>query len=139
MSPIVEIAGICMHYDSDGDSFRPHDEYVVLVNTGCAPADLARWSLTNRKHDQVDHYRYLFPRFLSNGDPWLLEPGGMVLLYTGRGANGSTASVGEAPQVHLYQHRPERIWCDPGDTACLYDQGGRLISAFELNPVQDAV
>lgn len=138
MAPHVEIAGISIHYDAPAD-LPAEAEYVVLVNTGDAPADLARWSFTNRKSDQVDHYRYLFPRFLSNGDPWLLNPGGLVLLYTGRGTNGATASCGEAPQIHLFQHRPEPIWGDPGDTACLYDQRGRLVSRYALQPVHGRV
>lgn len=138
MAPHVVVAGIYTHCDLFG-SFRVDDEYVVLVNIGSAPANLARWSFANRKHDQVDHYRYLFPRFLSNGDSWLLEPGGMVLLFTGRGTNGATATCGEAPQVHLFQHRLEQIWGDPGDTACLYDHRGRLVAAYEPQPVHGRV
>lgn len=113
------------------------DEYVVLINTGDEPADLRGWSLTNRKRcDQQHHYRYIFPRSLSDGAPWLLEPGGMVLLYTGRGASGSTASHGEPAQYHLYQHRTERIWTDPGDVACLHDRSGNLVSSLELAGVR---
>jgi hypothetical protein len=132
MTPAIIIAGV---YSSPGPEGVPPaelDEYVLLVNVGDEPANLRGWSLTNRKEDQVHHYRYLFPRFLSNGDPWELAPGGMILLYTGRGTNGCTATAGEAHQVHLYQHRGGRVWQDPGDTACLYDRAGALVSEFEL-------
>lgn len=130
----VQIVGICSQPEVEGSITL--DEYIVLVHTGTEPVDLRGWSLTNRKQDRVHHYRYLFPRFLSNGDPWLLEPGGMVLLFTGRGTNGSTATAGEAHQFHLYQHRPTRIWLDEGDTACLYDRDGRLVDALALPGVR---
>ncbi len=126
------IAGI---YSSPGlavQSPGPDDEFVVLVHGGSEPADIAGWSLTNRKRDQVDHYRYLFPRFLSNGDPWICEPGGLVVVHTGRGRNSGTASRGESRQFHLFQHRTTRVWADPGDVACLYDRSGRLIAFWEL-------
>ncbi|HYF93606.1 MAG TPA: lamin tail domain-containing protein [Symbiobacteriaceae bacterium] len=128
----IVVAGVWHHSDPFSAPQAPEEEYVVLVNTGDAPVNLRGWSLTNRKQDQVDHYRYLFPRFLSNGDLWELEPGGLILLYTGRGTNGATATTGEAPQIHLYQHRETFVWEDAGDTACLYDRSGRLVSSYEL-------
>ncbi|HYG58972.1 MAG TPA: lamin tail domain-containing protein [Symbiobacteriaceae bacterium] len=131
MLPGVVIAGIYSHFSDPGVPPTEADEYVVLVNTGEAPVDLRGWSLTNRKQDQVHHYRYMFPRFLSNGDPWELEPGGMILLYTGRGTNGSTATAGEARQYHLYQHRNTPVWQDPGDLACLHDRAGKLVHTCE--------
>ncbi|HWI64356.1 MAG TPA: lamin tail domain-containing protein [Symbiobacteriaceae bacterium] len=128
----VVVAGI---YHPNGPVSAPQgpdEEYVVLVNMGAAPVDMRGWSLTNRKQDQVDHYRYLFPRFLSNGDLWELEPGGLILLYTGRGTNGCTGTTGEAHQFHLYQHRADWVWAEPGDMACLYDRSGKLVSTYEL-------
>lgn len=118
---------------------RPNDEFVVLVNDGEGPIGLTGCSLTNRKRDGVDHYRYIFPRFLSNGDPWEVEPGGLVFVYTGRGTNGATATTGEAHQIHLFQHRETTVWADPGDTACLYDRSGHLIATWELPGVRRAV
>lgn len=132
MPSSVVIAGIHSLPGPDGALPYSDDEYIVLVNLGDEPADMRGWSLTNRKQDQVHHYRYLFPRFLSNGDPWELEPGGLILLFTGRGTNGCTATAGEAHQYHLYQHRSSRVWTEPGDTACLYDRSGALITEWEL-------
>lgn len=132
MPPSVVVAGVYSSPSAAELPPEPEDEYVVLVNVGDEPADLRGWSLTNRKLDDQDHYRYLFPRFLSNGDPWLLEPGGMVLLYTGRGTNGRTATVGEAPQIHLYQHRGTRIWRESGERVRLFDRAGQLVSQWEL-------
>ncbi|MDF2628528.1 MAG: competence-like protein [Symbiobacteriaceae bacterium] len=128
----IVVAGICHDNDLVSAPLAPEDEYVVLVNLGDQPVDVRGWSLTNRKRDQVDHYRYLFPRFLSNGDPWELAPGGLMLLYTGRGTNGATATDGEAKQFRLFQHRAACIWGDPGDTACLYDRTGKLVASYEL-------
>ncbi|HWI53637.1 MAG TPA: lamin tail domain-containing protein [Symbiobacteriaceae bacterium] len=132
MLPAIVVAGIYHHTGSVTAPLAPDEEYVVLVNMGDRPVDMRGWSLTNRKQDQVDHYRYLFPRFLSTGDLWELEPGGLVLLYTGRGTNGATATTGEAHQFHLFQHRTQCVWADPGDTACLYDRSGKLVSEYEL-------
>jgi hypothetical protein len=132
MLPAVLLAGIYLGTDSDSLPDALSDEYVVLVNVGDKPVDMRGWSLTNRKQDQVHHYRYMFPRFLSNGDPWELEPGGLILLYTGRGTNGCTATPGEAHQYHFYQHRTTRVWAEPGDMACLYDRSGHLVSTFEI-------
>lgn len=131
MASQVVIAGIYSP-PADGIGTAAEGEYVVLVNLGDAPADMRGWSLTNRKQDQTQHYRYLFPRFLSNGDPWELEPGGLILLFTGRGTNGCTATTGEAHQFHLYQHRSTRVWTEPGDTACLFDRSGTLIAEWAL-------
>jgi hypothetical protein len=139
MPPSILIAGVYTGPGPEGVAPTEWDEYVVLVNVGDGPADLRGWSLTDRKPDQVNHYRYMFPRFLSNGDPWELEPGGLVLLFTGRGTNGCTGSAGEARQYHLFQHRSRCIWQDPGDTVCLYDRTGVLVSAFELPQVRWAV
>lgn len=133
MPPSIVIAGVYSHPMGEGLSPDATDEYVVLINTGERPIDMRGWSLTNLRRDRVHHYRYLFPRFLSNGENWALAPGGMILLYTGRGANGCTASAGEAPQYHLYQHRVQLIWTDPGDTACLHDLAGKVVSWCSLS------
>lgn len=132
VAPNVVIAGV---YSQPGLNGRPpaaDDEYVVVMNLGHDPVDLRGWSLTTRKQDQVQHYRYLFPRFLSNGDPWELEPGGMVFVHTGRGTNGCTATTGESHQYHLFQHRGTPIWVEPGDVACLHEPGGSIRSALEV-------
>jgi hypothetical protein len=136
MPPCIQIAGVYSHPNRDlGGPPLPDDEYAVLVNTGDLPVDMRGWSLTNRKRDQLQHYRYHFPRFLSGGDSWELEPGGMVLLYTGRGTNGATATTGEAHQYHLYQHRTTWIWQESGDIACLYSRTGELVAWHELAEV----
>lgn len=139
MPPGVVIAGV--YSDLSGEEVPPLEsaEFVVLVNLGDEPANLRGWSLTNRKHDQADHFRYLFPRFLSNGDLWELEPGGVLFLYTGRGTSGCTATAGEAHQYHFYQHRTARIWVEPGEMACLYDRAGNLVSSCQLPRVQPAI
>jgi hypothetical protein len=132
MPSVVTIAGIYSERRMEGPAPGAEDEYVVLVNTGDEPAEMQGWSLTNFKCDHMDHYRYLFPRFLSNGDAWALAPGGLILLYTGRGTNGCTASPGEAQQFHFFQHRSAWVWAEPGDTACLYDRDRHLVSVWEL-------
>lgn len=132
MAPRVEIAGVFSDVDACDPRSLDVDEYVVLVNTGDEPAAMSGWSLTNLKADQMHHFRYLFPRFLSNGDAWALEPGGMAILYTGRGTNGATATAGEASQYHFYQHRSGAIWVDPGDRVCLNDRAGKVVTAFDL-------
>lgn len=122
------VAGIVSSGPAGGPP-GPSDEFVVLVHPGVEPVTMAGWSLTNRKRDGVDHYRYIFPRFLSNGDLWQVNSGGVVLVYTGRGTNGRTASRGEAHQHQFFQHRAAWIWAEAGDTVCLYDRAGRLVSA----------
>ncbi|MFZ5814965.1 MAG: lamin tail domain-containing protein [Bacillota bacterium] len=132
MSPRVEIAGVFSGVDESDPRSLSVDEFVVLVNTGAEPAQLAGWSLSKLKTDQRHHFRYIFPRFMSNGESWVLEPGGMVILYTGRGTNGATATEGEAHQYHLYQHRSAPIWVDPGDRVCLQDRTGRVMATLDL-------
>jgi len=128
----VCIAGMYSRPGSVSPPVASDDEYVVIVNIGGVPIDLTRWSLTTRKRDGLDHFRYLFPRFLSNGDLWLLDPGGLVFVHTGRGSNGRTLTSGEANQIHLYQHRPSRIWDEAGDSACLFDRSGKFVAASAL-------
>lgn len=132
MAPRVEIAGVFSDVDGSDARSLDVDEYVVLVNTGDEPAPLSGWSLTNLKADQVHHFRYLFPRFMSNGESWTLEPGGLVLVYTGRGTNGTTATNGEAGQYHLYQHRSASIWVDHGDRICLNNRAGKVMTALNV-------
>jgi len=132
MAPSVEIVGVFSDVDEADPRSLDTDEYVVLVNVANEPVSLSGWSLTNLKTDGLHHFRYLFPRFLSSGESWVLEPGGMLLLYTGRGSNGATATPGEARQVHLYQHRTMAIWVEPGDQVCLIDRTGGLHASFGL-------
>lgn len=132
MAPRVKIAGVFSDVERCDPRSLDANEYVVLVNTGEEPVSMSGWSMTNLKADQLHHFRYLFPRFLSDGKSWILEPGGMIIIYTGRGTNGATASAGEAPQYHLYQHRSEPIWVDAGDRVCLHDRAGKVVSAFAL-------
>jgi hypothetical protein len=139
MPSVVTIAGIYSGRWLEGPGPGAEDEYVVLVNTGDEPAEMQGWSLTNLKCDQLDHYRYMFPRFLSNGDAWALAPGGMILLYTGRGTNGCTATAGEARQFRFFQHRLAWIWEEPGDTACLYDRDRQLVTTWALPEVRRKV
>lgn len=133
MAPSVEIAGVFSDVDPGDPGSLDRDEYVVVVNTGEEHISLVGWSVTNLKADQVHHFRYLFPRLLANAQSWSLEPGGMAIVYTGRGGSGATGSTGEAPQYHLYQHRTESIWVDPGDRVCLSDRVGRVVSVFDLS------
>jgi hypothetical protein len=132
MPPQVVIAGIYTSAGANADPPGSEDEFLVLVNVGDEPADLRGWSLTNRKQDQRHHYRYLLPRFLSGGDPWELEPGGLVFIHTGRGQSGATATPGEAHHYHFYQHRSVRVWADAGDTACLHDRTGQVVAWYSL-------
>ena len=132
MIPAVVIAGVYSRPVDGEQGPAPDDEFVVVVNMGEEPVELAGWSLTNLKQDQVHHYRYLFPRFLSNGDPWAVEPGGMVIIHTGRGRNGRTASASEPAQFHLFQHRAVQVWGEPGDTACLFNREGARVSSCHM-------
>jgi len=132
MPSSVVVAGVFTDPELQNLPPGANDEYVVLVNTGDEPAALPGWSLTNLKADKAHHYRYLFPRFLSNGDPWELEPGGMILLYTGRGSNGCTASAGEARQYHFFQHRGTRVWVDDSDRVCLFDRSGTMVASHDV-------
>lgn len=132
MAPMVEVAGVFSDVAESDPRSLDRSEFVLLVNTGDEPADLAGWSLTNLKPDQQHHFRYLLPRFLSNGESWSLAPGGLAIIYTGRGTNGATNTAGEARQFHLYQHRSDPIWRDPGDRVCLSDRAGRVVAAWDL-------
>lgn len=132
MAPMVEVAGVFSDVEESDPRALSRSEFVVLINTGDEPADLAGWSLTNLKPDRQHHFRYLLPRFLSNGEPWSLSPGGLAIIYTGRGTNGATCTAGEARQFHFYQHRSAPIWRDPGDRVCLSDRHGRLVATLDL-------
>lgn len=139
MSSSVVIAGIYSESDFMDCPPASDDEYVVLVNLSNRSVDMRGWTLTNlKREDSAHHFRYHFPRFLSNGDPWVLEHGGMILLYTGRGTNGCTGTSGEARHYRLFQHRLTPIWRDAGDMVCLYDKSDRLIHWWEL-PVRRPV
>lgn len=127
MSPSIVIAGIYSR-SAEGRPPAPGDEYVVLINTGDMPVSLAGWSLTNLKPDRIHHYRYHFPRWLSDGCDWQLAPGSMAIVYTGRGCS---CSVGE-DQFHLYQQRDVQVWTEHGDLVCLQNPSGEVVSSFTV-------
>jgi hypothetical protein len=132
MSSGVVIAGV--YSQTEGGPPAPGNEYVVLINTSDWPISLTGWSLTNLKRDRVHHYRYLFPRSLSDGSDWTFAPGNMAIVHTGR---GRSCRMGES-QYYLYQHRTVSVWAEQGDVVCLHDRNGLVVSSFVVPGVRQS-
>jgi competence protein ComEC len=92
------------------DHQNTNGEYAVLSNGSDRPVDLSGWTLC----DAARHC-FRFPQGSS------LPGEGLVVLYTGMGlSDGSRFFMGSAAAV----------WNNDGDTATLYDDGGRVVARY---------
>lgn len=84
-------------------------EYIVICNTGSVGASLGGW----RVHDNDANHTYLFPAIS-------LGPDASVALYSGTGANSSTAL--------FWGNTYGAVWNNDGDCAFLYNSAATLVS-----------
>lgn len=104
---------------------RLNEEYVVIGNRGIASVYLSGWMLKDAKG-----HRYVFPRTLSNGEMWRLDPREIAVVHTGSGTDCYVApSSGRPGTFHFYWGSAWFIWNNEGDTAYLFDQAGNLIDS----------
>lgn len=128
----MNIKIINIHNDPNGKDTKEklNDEYIVIKNNGDSSIDISSWKLTDYRPGQQNIHIYFFPSNTSNTTNLILEPNELVFVMTGTGTNNyiSTPSEGKLPQYHLYQNKDWFIWNNDGDTACLYDANGDLVS-----------
>ncbi|WP_292388043.1 MBL fold metallo-hydrolase [Methanosarcina sp. UBA5] len=87
------------------------DEWVQISNTGSSPVSLNGWKI----EDEGNKHAYTFQSYTLNA-------GTTVTVFIGKGTNSAT---------ELYWQLDDPIWNNDGDTACLYDDSGKLISKLE--------
>ena len=87
------------------------DEWVKISNTGSSPVSLTGWKI----EDEGRKHTYTFPSYT-------LDSGSTVTVYTEKGTDSAT---------ELYWQLDDPIWNNDGDTAYLYDNGGKLVSTLE--------
>ncbi|MDR7665504.1 lamin tail domain-containing protein [Methanosarcina sp. Z-7115] len=87
------------------------DEWVKISNKGSSPVSLNGWKI----EDEGSKHAYTFPSYILNS-------GSTVTVYTEKGTDSAT---------ELYWQLEDPIWNNDGDTASLYDNGGKLVSTLE--------
>ncbi|MCO5381214.1 MAG: lamin tail domain-containing protein [Methanosarcina barkeri] len=87
------------------------DEWVKISNKGSSPVSLNGWKI----EDEGSKHIYTFPSYT-------LDSGSTVTVYTEEGTDLATG---------LYWQLGSPIWNNDGDTASLYDNGGKLVSTLE--------
>lgn len=132
MSAIVKINYI--HNNPDGKDTKQNlnDEWVLLENKGDESINIVGWKLTDWRPNQQHIHVYTFPTRV-DGYTWTLDPGELIFLMTGSG--NDTFIAGDSthlPQFHLYWNKSWYVWNNTGDTACLYDDGGNLVSQLHV-------
>ena len=110
-----------------------NDEYVEIRNMGDTNVNMSGWTLTDWRPGQQHIHTYEFKPKLSNGTFWTFEPGECIFLMTGHGLDAFYPSNNVIPpQFHLYWNKDQFVWNNTGDTACLYNANGRLISQLTV-------
>lgn len=107
----VEI--VYIEYDAPGnDNDNLNGEWVEIRNHDTTAVDLTGWVLK----DESASHRYDFP------DGFTLQPGGMVLVFTGCGTDTAAA---------LYWCKSgSAVWNNDGDTGFLLDPNGNVVWSY---------
>jgi hypothetical protein len=130
-----EVKIIAIHNDPAGKdtSEKLNDEYVTIKNTGDTRVNMKGWQLTDWRPGQQHIHIYNFPQRLSDNSNWTFDPGEYIFLMTGHGQDVFIpANNGRPPQFHLYWNKDWFVWNNTGDTACLYDSEGKLVSQLTV-------
>jgi hypothetical protein len=110
-----------------------NDEYVVVENFGDTKVTMYNWQLTDWRQGQQHIHKYNFKQYLSNGSTWIFVPGEVIFLFTGSGSDIFIPKTDtQSPQYHLYWNKEWFIWNNTGDTACLYNAEGKLVSQLTV-------
>jgi hypothetical protein len=86
------------------------DEWIKVTNKGSSPVSLTGWKI----EDEGNKHTYTFPSYTLNS-------GSTITVYTEKGTSTDT-------ELH-WGLSP--VWNNDGDTAYLYDNTGKLVSALE--------
>jgi len=103
----VRVESSCSNF-TGGSMQDPSGEYVCFKNYDASPADMSNWYVQDEKA-----HTYVFP-------PFVLQPGAIVRLHSGPGADTAT-------DLHWGRGL---VWNNDHDTVYLYDVLGRLISRY---------
>jgi len=104
----AETISMTVFADAPGNDHQNlNGEYVVLTNPSALAIDLTNWVLC----DLAEHC-FTFPSGAQ------IAPEGQVFLFTGHG---------QSDRTRFFWGSSSAIWNNSGDTATLFDQGGRMI------------
>ena len=133
MSAIIKITSIKNDPAGKDTQSKLNDEWVRIENIGDQPENLSNWILTDWRPSQQHIHKYTIPMVLSNLNTWTLDPGELLFFMTGTGSNKFYAKTDKYPaQFHLFQNSSKFIWNNTGDTACLYNSSGNLVSQLTV-------
>jgi len=93
-------------------------EYVKITNTGNDRIIMTGWKISNQQGKSFTFIDYPLPG--GSFYTYTLLPRSTVTIHSGVEGNPSS--------FHLYW--PEKMWNDSGDTACLYNPEGVLVSTI---------
>jgi hypothetical protein len=105
--PDVRVEGSCSSFQG-GSRQDPNGEYVCFVNYDSLIVDMTGWRV-----DDASEHSYTFP-------PFFLNPGALVRLHSGPGADTAT-------DLHWGRGL---VWNNDHDTVYLYDTFERLVSRY---------
>lgn len=114
---------IRIHTQATG-SKHPSEEWVLIINEGDEPWDVAGWILTHERTEQHDGDAFIVPATFPEGGHWRFDPGERLYLHTGSGHD--TFVRGKPPQFHFYWHRTNFVWTIPGENVYLRSPDGRF-------------
>lgn len=110
-----------------------NEEYIVIKNLGDTIVDMNKWLVTDFRPNQQHIHKYTFSNVLSDKSVWTFDPGEVIFLKTGSGLDVFIPKDdSHPPQFHLYWNSGWFIWNNTGDTACLFDPNGVLISQLKV-------
>lgn len=133
MSLDIRITGIHNNPAGKDTPEKLNDEYVIIQNLGTEKVIMKDWQLTDWRNNQQHLHIYTFKEKLSDNKTWSFDPGEYIFLMTGHGLDTFIpANNGKPPQFHLYWNKDWFVWNNTGDTACLYDSTGKLVSQLSV-------
>jgi len=100
--------------------FSLQGRFVKITNMGTTPVAMTGWKITDRQGNALTFIDYP----LGNGSTftYVLDPGSTLTVYFGKD--------GAISQNELYYPGGGSFWNAQGDTASLFDAGGRLIGSL---------
>ncbi len=133
MSAHIEITYINNDPAGKDTKCKLNDEWVCIKNVGDSSVDLSSWILTDWRPEQKHIHKYTLPTYINFYSTWTLSPDELLFIMTGSGTDKYFEKTDKySAQFHLYQNRSQFIWNNTGDTACLYDTSGNLVSTLTV-------
>lgn len=108
-----------------------NNEWIRIENISNRRVNMFNWEVWRWKPGKKYYPVYRFPRRINNFF-WTLDPGEIIILFTGYGENTFIERYGEhTSEFHFYCGKNSFMWNDKGDMACLFDTNS-MVSTFAV-------